>query len=100
MNTRYTTIGTDQVPHIKELINWLIAEVISAGGDGDALWYSRFYSVDEIFSILKECDLYDFTIDKQDNRITFGTGQEWLVITNDERDWVNAPSWQQVRICY
>jgi hypothetical protein len=78
MNTRYTTIGTDQVPHIKKLINWLIAEVISAGGDGDALWYSRFYSVDEIFSILKECDLYDFTIDKQDNRITFGTGQEQI----------------------
>ena len=100
MSKKYIPINETQKIHIKNLINWLIAEVISAGGDGDALWYSRSYSVDEIFSILKECDLYDFTIDKQDNRITFGTGQEWLVITNDERDGMNAPSWQQVRICY
>ena len=65
MNTQYTPIGTDQVPHIKELINWLIAEVISAGGDGDALWYSHYYHVDEILPILQECKIYDFSIDKK-----------------------------------
>lgn len=100
MNTQYTTIGTDQVPHIKELINWLIAEVISAGGDGDALWYSRYYHVDEILPILQECKIYDFSIDKKENSIIVGQHQEWLIITNNQEDWNNAPSWQQIKIWY
>ena len=100
MNTQYTTIGTDQVPHIKELINWLIAEVISAGGDGDALWYSRYYHVDEILPILQECKIYDFSIDKKENSIIVGQHQEWLIITNNQEDWNNAPPWQQVKIWY
>lgn len=88
------------MPHIKELINWLIAEVISAGGDGDALWYSRYYHVDEILPILQECKIYDFSIDKKENSITVGQHQEWLIITNNQEDWNNAPSWQQVKIWY
>lgn len=100
MNTQYTTIGTDHVPHIKELINWLIAEVISAGGDGDALWYSRYYHVDEILPILQECKLYNFTIDKKENSILVGKDQEWFSITNNQEDWNNAPPWQQVKIWY
>jgi hypothetical protein len=100
MNTQYTTIGTDQAPHIKELINWLIAEVISAGGDGDALWYSHYYHVDEILPILQECKIYDFSIDKKENSIIVGKHQEWLIITNNQEDWNNAPSWQQVKIWY
>lgn len=100
MNTQYCRICGQTRPHIKRLINWLITEVISAGGDGDALWYSRFYHVDEILPVLQECELYDFVIYKKENSITIGKDQEWFMITNNEEDWNNTPSWQQIKIQY
>lgn len=100
MNPKYCRICEHTKPHIKRLINWLIAEVISAGGDGDALWYSQYYHVDDILPVLQECELYNFTIDKKEDSITIGKDQEWMIITNNEEDWNNAPSWQQVKIWY
>ena len=40
--------------HLLKLIDLLYQEVRSVGGDGDALWYSRYYDVKSILSLIEE----------------------------------------------
>lgn len=86
--------------HIQKLIDWLIDEVVSAGGDGDALWYSRYFDVEQLLPILEKYNKYNWTITKYDRRIILHDGQESLTVTNRQEDWDNAPIWQQVKIYY
>ena len=87
--------------HMTNFINFLIYEVGSAGGDGDGLWYSVFYKVDDIIKFIQENKLMPdhWVIQKVDD-LTYNIGeyQEWLTITNDESVYNNAPSWQQILI--
>ena len=96
----YDNIDDRNKDHIKNLLSWILDEVISAGGDGDALWYSKFYSVDEILPIVEECNKYGWKIEKHSDRISWWDNQEGITITNNEQHWNDAPSWQQVMIKY
>ena len=51
--SQFSSIDEDDKKHLLKLIEWILDEVLRAGGDGDALWYSRFYDVKEIFEIVK-----------------------------------------------
>lgn len=91
--------------HLTRLIDWLVNEVISAGGDGDAIWYSQFYWANDLFELLKEYDSqtkggWDISFDEKEGRIFYGKNQEGLLITNNKEDFDNRPSWQQCSICY
>ena len=46
--------ANDNKEHIIKILDWLYEECVSSGGDGDALWYSRYYDVKDIFPILQE----------------------------------------------
>jgi hypothetical protein len=94
----YSNIDDQNKEHLKNLLNWILNEVISAGGDGYALWYSRFYNIDEIFPIVEECNKYEWKIEKHPDRIFWWKDQEGITITNNEQHWNDAPSWQQVMI--
>ena len=97
----YCNIDDKNKEHIKFLINWLYDEVISAGGDGDALWYSEYFHVDEILPLVKELNIkFKWEIEKKDECISIGENQEWILITNNKIYWDDAPSWQQVKIHY
>ncbi len=90
--------------HLLKLIDFLYYEVGQAGGDGDALWYSRFYKVENIFPLVQEYNNslkfpWNECILDEDG-INWGQGQEGVLITNNEEFYKNAPGWQQILIKY
>lgn len=89
--------------HVTALIKWLIEEVMSSGGDGDGIWYSRTYSVAAIKELIETGKLVPkFWRLEQDSADSFsiGDGQEWLFITNNESHFTSRPDWQQVALVY
>lgn len=92
-----------QKKHIFNLIDWLVQESLSSGGDGDAIWYSRFFTLEEILPILEEYNKvhpeYGWTIQNLDGRtVTYGQGQECIIITTNNNDWLTSPEWIQAKI--
>lgn len=89
--------------HLLNLIRWLYAEVCSAGGDGDAIWYSKHYWVNDIFEIAKDFnDTLDFkwniSLDAENKRINWYYDQSEILITNNQKDFDSRPDWQQCSI--
>ena len=84
--------------HVLKIIDILYNECISACGDGDALWYSTYYKIEELLPLVQEYNSelsYPFDIMTEDKTIYWIRGQESIIITNDESLYINAPSWQQ-----
>ena len=89
------------VKHIIHLLEWLFDEVASAGGDGDALWYSKYYHIDDILPLLKQVnEKYNWKITVGPKWLHIGHYQEGFMISNDNFHYENAPVWQQVLIKY
>jgi hypothetical protein len=89
--------------HLMKLIDLIYNEVLSAGGDGDALWYSRFYDINDIYPLIKEYNdktPFPWAIELKDKTINWGQGQEWAMITNDEDFYNMFPEWCQMKIRY
>lgn len=94
----------DNYEHLEKLMSWLWAEVISAGGDGDGIWYSRFYNTNQI------AEAFDDFFKSRKWKIQIGNdtlfispewpSQEGLVITNNKKTFDQRPDWQQVAIQY
>lgn len=92
------------VEHIRILLDFLYQEVMSAGGDGDAIWYTKLYDIADIRTII-----IDYNRDNNlgwdldmidDNTLNFGIGQEWITITNDFKTFNESPDWIQIKIQY
>ena len=89
---------------IINLITLMYDEVIAAGGDGDGLWYCTKFSIrDEILPIIESFnDLlefpWDINYDSDSDTIFFGDNQEGFVITSDDKEFIDAPDWQQILI--
>ena len=101
--TDHDTIDYRNEHHVENLLNWLLDIVGSAGGDGDAIWYSLFYDVREILPIVEKLNKkvkWEIELkEKQDGRyIAWWSGQECILITNSETMWNQRPSWQQCSI--
>lgn len=89
--------------HLRRLIEWLRDDVISAGGDGDAIWYSCYYDINDIRQFILKFDLFGkhWIVDEvKDESFSIHYGQESIFITNRQEDFDNRPSWQQVSISY
>ena len=88
--------------HVKEMVKWLIDEVLASGGDGDGIWYSKYFNVDEIETLIKENNLLpDFwKMEKKEDGLRIGDNQEWLFITNNKNSFDNRPEWQQVSLVW
>ena len=89
--------------HTERLLDFLVDEVLSSGGDGDAIWYVRDKSLD----FMKElCEQYArekslswrVDWDKGCNYLNFGDGQEWITITISRQVFNSRPSWQQISV--
>jgi hypothetical protein len=102
--TKYVNIDDDYTKnHLRILIDWLVNEVGSAGGDGDAIWYSEFYWVDDILALVQEHNdkqkyKWQISFDEEKGQIFYGERQEGLLITNSKEDFDNRPSWQQCSV--
>ena len=99
---KFCSVQVDR-DHLKTLLLWLHDEVMKAGGDGDAIWYSRFYCVSELLPLIEEINKtlafpWKFTL--EDKHLTWGVGQEWVLITNDQETYDRSADWIQVKIRY
>lgn len=87
--------------HLVRLIHWLIDEVLSAGGDGDAFLLSKTYPVDELkASLLEALKTHDvnrfWTFRETENIYSIGHSQESLVVYfNTINNMPEIPSWAQ-----
>lgn len=100
--TNYCDLNSNR-EHVIALIKWLIDEVMSAGGDGDGIWYSKYYSVTDIKALIESEKLLPrfWKIEEWPNpALHLGENQEWLTITNSKHDFDTRPEWQQVSIVY
>ena len=89
--------------HLLALIKWIYDEAMSAGGDGDFLWYSTFHTVKKLFPLVDKFNntlKYPLDITLSDNDISWSEGQTTIHITNNELWYKNAPSWQQGLLKY
>ncbi len=84
--------------HILRILDTMYHECISSGGDGDAFWYSKYYSIEDILPLVQEYNSklkFPFEINTEEKTISWGTDQEWITITTDEFLYLNAPAWSQ-----
>lgn len=108
MTKKYCNIDEELETHLLKIIDLLYTECISAGGDGDALWYSRFYDVKDLLLLVEKYNSslkFPFKIIKDSNdtinciisegTIRWENDQECIIITNDESLYVNWPKWGQ-----
>lgn len=98
----FSSIRENQVPNVKKTLRFLVEEVWSAGGDGDAIWISKYYKIYDLIPILEEMNKEEW---KEWWRIStvghhkFGSylllehDQESLIITNEDDRLV--PNWSQ-----
>jgi hypothetical protein len=103
VSKNYCKINSENTEHIKTLVKWLFEEVQSAGGDGDGIWYSEYYKVSDIKDLIDSeylCPPYWYVSKTNDDRISYDLDHECLVITNNEDDFTNRSSRQQVAIQY
>jgi len=96
----YCIIDEDDKLHLTKLAEWLIRDVQSAGGDGDALWYSKNYSVSDIHAIIEPLLPKNWKASWSIDTVYYGCGQECLTITNSSEEYESAPYYQQVLIKY
>lgn len=89
---------------INNLLHALHSQVISSGGDGDAVWYSRFFYVNDIKRLVYEYNqklAYPWEIKIRDDKtFDWGNDQEWITITNDEEMFMKLPEWIELKLRY
>jgi len=105
LDTNYSKIDQQSKQHLLDLINWLVDEVASSGGDGDALWYSRYYNVEDLKLLVEEYNNKQkfpdhWKIRLEGENLWYGEGQEGLLITNNKEYFDKSPDWTQVKIRY
>jgi hypothetical protein len=90
--------------HIYKLIDFLYQEVLSSGGDGDALWYSKYYSLDDLLEVFQEFN-DDYAVDWRfteisDTGFNWGDNQEGITVTTSKEYFENSPDWMQIKVVY
>lgn len=101
MSHPYCVISDDNREHLKTLICWLRDEALSAGGDGDAFWFSRFFRVEDLLPLVQEINgLSNWAVGLQGKTISWTYYQTTVVITNDEEMFNQAADWWQVKMRY
>ncbi len=96
-------IDADRKRHLLKLIGFLFDEVLNAGGDADAMWYSVYYDVEDLYPIIEEINSklkFPWKLSLGGTGINWHDHQQGILITNDEEVYKNSPSWQQILIRY
>lgn len=87
----------------EKIIDLLYEHVISEGGDGDAIWYSRFAPIRDIIPLLESHGNSKFngwTIERKDDHILWGIDQEWVIITDNRTFYDSQPEWITLKIIF
>lgn len=71
----------------EKVLDLIFTSIISEGGDGDAVWLSKYTDLSDIITIIDEYDKKNNTgweIQKKENYLLWGINQEYAIITNDK----------------
>lgn len=87
---------------IHDILQLIHNEVLSSCGDGDAIWYTTYSTLEEILLVLvkfnESQDNY-WTIDSSRPSVIYASNyQEDFIITDSEKIWNERPSWQQMSL--
>ena len=81
------TVNESSKTSILKLIDYLFNNVRDEGGDGDALWCSRFFDIEDIFILVKEYNNnlleQKWDLKLENDMITWWLDQSYIQITND-----------------
>lgn len=87
-----------------KLIDLLYTSVLAEGGDGDAMWYVKYTTIEDIMGLIEEYSktktYYNWKIQHEKNYILWGDNQEWVVITNDLDIWNRSPDYSTLKVMY
>jgi hypothetical protein len=87
--------------HLMNLLKWIKAEVLSSGGDGDAFFYTRYHSLSYLYQLIQEIEKnekFPWSVKLENDEISWGDNQEWVLITTSEEKFKAIPSWAQLVI--
>lgn len=77
---------------IKLILNFLHKMVIEDGGDGEAVWLTKFYKLENIISIIKNENIEPmWTVELLEEYIIWGKDQENIYITNNSEIYNKFP---------
>jgi hypothetical protein len=97
---KFVKLQDGHVGHIESLLRWIAQEVWSAGGDGDAIWISKYFSIEDILNIVNKMNETEWDnwweILGNGEEICLSHGQESIIITNNQD--FEVPSWSQCTI--
>lgn len=75
-----------------ELINWLFIVVHEGwGGDGDAIWYTK-ENIHDLYLLVEQYNNENnlpWKVELDNKEIHWGDNQEWIIITNDIKEYTN-----------
>lgn len=87
----------------KKVLDLIHSSIKLEGGDGDAIWLSKYTPLTEIRNLIDEYNTSNNTcwiVDEKENYLLWGIDQEWAIITCDENLFNSQPSWIILRINY
>lgn len=108
MRNKFCNLNENK-PHIEKLLRFMVDEVCSAGGDGDAFWYSECYDIKDIYHFINEelapklkieSKYFNWELKLTEDSISWGEYQEWLTITNNIHHYITIPEWSQFTLKY
>jgi hypothetical protein len=87
----------------KKILDLIFSSIISEGGDGDALWLSKFTPIEELLKLIEEYNIENNTnweVKREKNYLLWGINQEWAIITDDNEFFNSQPDWIILKINY
>ena len=87
----------------EKILDLIFHSIISEGGDGDALWFSKHTSLDDLLINIEEYNQKNNTgwkIERKENCLSWGENQEFATITNDENFFNSQSNHIVLRINY
>lgn len=95
---KYCPIFDGNRTHLLKLIDLLYQEVRNTGGD--ALWYSRYYDIKDIHSLIEEYNnslenKWNIDFKEEERSIYWWNDQESVLITNNKEIYEKMPPWRQ-----
>jgi hypothetical protein len=85
----------------KKVLELIRASLESEGGDGDALWLSKYTSLEVLSELIHEFadeNDIDWVLEEKGNHLLWGKDQEWVLITDDVDFFKSQPSWIILKI--
>ena len=87
----------------KKVLDLIYTSIISEGGDGDAIWLSKYAPLSDIMKLINEYNTVNNTgweVKDNDTYLFWGHEQEGATITCDKNLFDSQPNWIILRIEY